>query len=79
MTDRPEKPKPWTIVEVLKPHSRALTLGLLAVIGESIAEPVGALALEDCSGQRYKVPADPGLAESADRIVRFKARTDWRS
>src|SRR5580698_5031501 len=31
------KPKAWTIVELLKPHSKALALGLLAVIGESVA------------------------------------------
>jgi ABC-type multidrug transport system fused ATPase/permease subunit len=37
MIDRSDKPKPWTIVEVLKPHSRTLTFGLLAVIGESVA------------------------------------------
>ncbi len=37
MTDRSDKPKAWTILEVLRPHSKALTLGLLAVVGESIA------------------------------------------
>ena len=36
MTGRPEKPKGWTIAELLRPHSKALAFGLLAVIGESV-------------------------------------------
>jgi ATP-binding cassette, subfamily B, bacterial len=35
MTDRPEKPRGWSIGELLRPHSKALAFGLLAVIGES--------------------------------------------
>jgi ATP-binding cassette subfamily B protein len=31
------KSKAWTMLEVLRPHSRALTLGLLAAVGEAIA------------------------------------------
>jgi ATP-binding cassette subfamily B protein len=43
MTDQSLKPRAWTIVELLKPHSKELALGLVAVIGESVAnllEPV---------------------------------------
>ena len=37
MIDQADKPKTGAIVDILKPHSRALGLGLLAVIGESVA------------------------------------------
>jgi subfamily B ATP-binding cassette protein MsbA len=37
MTGRPEKPRGWRIAELLRPHSKALAFGLLAVIGESAA------------------------------------------
>jgi ATP-binding cassette subfamily B protein len=37
MSDQSQKPRAWSIVELLKPHSKALALGLVAVIGESIA------------------------------------------
>ena len=37
MTGRPEKPRGWSIGELLRPHSKALAFGLLAVIGESAA------------------------------------------
>src|SRR5258708_5843588 len=37
MTGRPEKPRGWSIGELLRPHSKALVFGLLAVIGESAA------------------------------------------
>ena len=36
-TVTPEKPARWSIVQLLKPHRRALTFAFLAVIGESIA------------------------------------------
>lgn len=34
---QPEKPEAWSIGELLKPHSKALVFGLLAVVGESAA------------------------------------------
>jgi ATP-binding cassette subfamily B protein len=37
MIEKSDTPRAWTIVELLRPHSRALGLGLLAVIGESVA------------------------------------------
>jgi subfamily B ATP-binding cassette protein MsbA len=37
MTVPHEKAKVWSIAELLKPHSKALAVGLLAVIGESAA------------------------------------------
>jgi len=37
MTVPQEKAKAWSVAELLKPHSKALALGLLAVIGESAA------------------------------------------
>jgi ATP-binding cassette, subfamily B, bacterial len=37
MTVPREKPKAWSIAGLLKPHSKALAFGLLAVIGESAA------------------------------------------
>ncbi len=37
MIDQADKPKTGAIVDILKPHSRALGFGLLAVIGESAA------------------------------------------
>jgi ATP-binding cassette, subfamily B, bacterial len=37
MNGQPKKSPRWIIAQLLKPHRRALTLGFLAVIGESIA------------------------------------------
>ncbi len=37
MIEKSDTPRAWTIVELLRPHSRALGFGLLAVIGESVA------------------------------------------
>src|SRR5271169_1658137 len=35
--DEPEKPKAWNLVKLWKPHSKALAFGLLAAIGECVA------------------------------------------
>ncbi len=37
MVEQSEKPKVWSFAEIWRPHSKALAFGLLAVIGESIA------------------------------------------
>ena len=37
MPNQPTERKPLTITDLLKPHSKILLLGLIAVIGEGIA------------------------------------------
>lgn len=41
MNAEPQKPAPWSIAQLLKPHRKALTFGFLAVVGESIASLLG--------------------------------------
>ncbi len=57
-----DKPPKFSMRELLRPHWKALTIGLIAVTGEGVANLLGTLAVKSCAGQPFSRQAGQGLA-----------------
>jgi subfamily B ATP-binding cassette protein MsbA len=76
--DQPRaKPKAWSIAALLKPHSKALAFGLLAVIGESASSLLEPWPLKIVLDNVFKSKPSTGRAQAwLHRLIESTAGTD---
>ena len=65
-----DKPPKFSMRELLRPHWKALTIGLIAVTGEGIANLLEPWPFKSCAGQPFSREAGQGLAQSRSHKLR---------